>query len=139
MRTIQVLESSEFNGKSGKVEYLLDGKRISEPLVKVKEEELPFPYESLNPIQSVFYRHYAGGNALISSPTSSGKSLIALLFHLRNRGGRFIYTAPTRSLIWEKFREFKPFFKRVGVRTCDLIEELSEITQPAVVCTYESL
>ena len=139
MRTIQVLESSEFNGKSGKVEYLLDGKRISEPLVKVKEEELPFPYESLNPIQSVFYRHYAGGNALISSPTSSGKSLIALLFHLRNRGGRFIYTAPTRSLIWEKFREFKPFFKRVGVRTGDLIEELSEITQPAVVCTYESL
>ena len=139
MKTIQVLESSEFDGKSGHVDYLLDGKSIREPLVKVKEENLPFPYGSLNPIQSVFYRHYSEGNALVSSPTSSGKSLISLLFFLKNRTGRFIYTAPTRSLIWEKFKEFKPFFKRVGVRTGDLIEELSEIDQPAVVCTYESL
>jgi len=139
MRTIQVLESSQFDGKGGKAELLIDGKREELPLVSVKEENLPFPYEVLNPLQTAFYRHYGGGNALISSPTSSGKSLIALLFYLKNRGGRFIYTAPTRSLIWEKFREFRPFFKKVGVRTGDLIEELSELTQPAVVATYESL
>ncbi len=139
MKTIQLLESSEFDCQKGEAHYLLDGETLTQPLIKVKEEKLPFPYECLNPLQSVFYAHYREGNALISSPTSSGKSLIALLFYLKNRGGRFIYTAPTRSLIWEKFREFKPYFKGVGVRTGDLIEELTEITQPAVVCTYESL
>ncbi|WP_457679165.1 DEAD/DEAH box helicase [Thermovibrio sp.] len=139
MKTIQLLESSSFDGKTGKAVYLLNGKREERELVKVKEEELPFKFEVLNPLQTAFYLNYEGGNALISSPTSSGKSLIALLFYLRNKVGKFIYTAPTRSLIWEKFKEFKSFFKRVGVRTGDLIEELSEIDQPAVVCTYESL
>jgi len=139
METIQVLESSQFDGKSGIARLLVDGKKEELQLVDVKQEGLPFPYKVLNPLQSAFYRHYKGGNALVSSPTSSGKSLIALLFYLENKGGRFIYTAPTRSLIWEKFREFRPFFKGVGIRTGDLIEELSEISQPAIVATYESL
>ena len=139
MKTIKVLESSSFDGKSGRLEALVNGKPVREELVSVEKEKLPFSFKKLNPLQTAFYRHYEGGNALISSPTSSGKTLLSLLFRLKNSYGRFIYTAPTRSLIWEKFREFKPFFKRLGIRTGDLIEELSEITQPAVVCTYESL
>ena len=139
MRTIKVLESSQFDGKSGKAVLTLDGETVELPLTDISKEELPFPYKLLNPLQTAFYRFYEGGNALVSSPTSSGKTLISLLFYLKNRGGKFIYTAPTRSLIWEKFREFRSFFSQVGIRTGDLIEELSEITQPAVVCTYESL
>ncbi len=139
MKTIKVLESSEFNGKSGRAELLVDGELQKLDLVNVERENLPFHYPLLNPLQTAFYRFYEKGNALVSSPTSSGKTLISLLFHLKNRDGKFIYTAPTRSLIWEKFKEFKPFFKRVGIRTGDLIEELSEINQPSVVCTYESL
>ena len=139
MKTIKVLESSQFNGESGKAVVAENGEVKEIELVEVKKENLPFSFKLLNPLQTAFYRYYSEGNALVSSPTSSGKTLISLLFYLRNRGGKFVYTAPTRSLIWEKFREFKEFFKQVGVRTGDLIEELSEITQPAVVCTYESL
>ena len=139
MQTIKVLESSQFNGREGVAVLSLNGQTEEVELVDVKREGLPFPYSLLNPLQTAFYRFYSGGNALVSSPTSSGKTLISLLFYLKNRGGKFIYTAPTRSLIWEKFREFREFFKRVGIRTGDLVEELSEITQPAVVCTYESL
>ena len=139
METIKVLESSHFTGDEGKAVLTVNGEVEEIDLVEVKSEKLPFPFKLLNPLQTAFYRFYSGGNALISSPTSSGKTLISLLFYLKNSGGKFIYTAPTRSLIWEKFREFRGFFRRVGIRTGDLIEELSEISQPAVVCTYESL
>ncbi|SMO57851.1 helicase [Balnearium lithotrophicum] len=139
METIKVLESSKFNGKSGLVEFLINGDFQRSELVNVKEVGLPFEYPLLNPIQTVFYRFYKGGNVLVSSPTSSGKTLISLLFQLKNSSGKFIYTAPTRSLIWEKFKEFKPYFEKVGIRTGDLVEELSEINQPCIVCTYESL
>ena len=139
METVKVLASSKFNGESGFAEVLLNGEVIKWELVKTEDENLPFNFKTLNPIQTAFYKLYRGGNALVSAPTSSGKTLISLLFHLRNREGKFIYTAPTRSLIWEKFREFKGFFKSVGIRTGDLVEELSEINQPCVVCTFESL
>ena len=139
METIQVLESSVFTPQGGKLVLSRGGKVEELELVRVEDEGLPFGFEFLNPLQTAFYLFYGGGNSLVSSPTSSGKSLLALLFYLKNRGGRFVYTAPTRSLVWEKFREFKGFFKKVGVRTGELIEELSPLTEPAVVCTYESL
>ena len=140
MRTIQLLESSKFDLKrGGKAVYLLDGKEKEEELLKTKELGLELPFKYLNPLQSVFFKYYEGGNALISSPTSSGKSLISLLFYLKNREGRFIYTAPTRSLIWEKFKEFKGFFGSVGIRSGDVVEELQSLNQRAVVATYESL
>ncbi len=140
MKTVQLLESSKFDlKKGGKAVYLIEGKEKEEELLKPKEVGLNLPFKFLNPLQSVFFKHYEGGNALISSPTSSGKSLISLLFYLKNQKGRFIYTAPTRSLIWEKFREFKGFFGSVGVRSGDVVEELQNISQKAVVATYESL
>ncbi len=140
MKIIKVLESSKFDGKAGTVEYILEGELRKEVLVPVEDTELKVSFKSLNPIQTLFFKFYEGGNALVSSPTSSGKTLIALLFYLKNRdSGRFIYTAPTKSLIWEKFREFRSFFRTIGIRTGDLLEELDEIVQPAVVATYESL
>ncbi len=140
MKTVKVLESSSFGKEGGSVEFLIDGELKREELVNVKKEGLPLRYKFLNPIQTVFYKFYSEGNALVSSATSSGKTLLSLLFYLKNGDGkRFVYTAPTRALIWEKFKEFKEFFGSVGIRTGDFIEELEEITQPAVVCTYESL
>ncbi|TCK03443.1 DEAD/DEAH box helicase [Phorcysia thermohydrogeniphila] len=140
MKIIKILESSIFDESGGHVELFVDGELKSEELVNVVREGLPFKYTFLNPVQTVFYRYYSSGNALVSSSTSSGKTLVALLFSMRNRErGRFIYTAPTRSLIREKFKEFRPFFSSVGIRTGELIEELDEVVQPAVVCTYESL
>jgi len=139
METIKILESSRFDGKRGTAELLANGEKISLPLTPVEETGLKLPFKTLNPLQTAFYAYYRGGNCLVSSPTSSGKSLLALLFYLKNGEGRFIYSAPTKALIWEKFAEFKNFFKSVGVRTGDLVEELQEITQKAVVCTYESL
>ncbi|ADU96512.1 DEAD/DEAH box helicase domain protein [Thermovibrio ammonificans HB-1] len=139
METIKILESSQFDGESGVLEVLKEGEVKKLGLTPAEELPLPLPFKTLNPLQTAFHLFYRGGNALISSPTSSGKSLTALLFWLKNRKGKFIYTAPTRALIWEKFKEFRQFFPSVGVRSGDVVEELEEITQEAVVCTYESL
>ncbi len=138
MKTIKILETTAFTENGGTVELLEDGNFLKIPTLPSNSiPNFPFPY--LNPVQTVFYRHYAGGNALISSPTSSGKTLISLLFRLKNKEGRLIYTAPTRSLIYEKFKEFRKIFGRTGIRTGDLIEELDELNQQTVVSTYESL
>jgi len=141
LKTVQLLESSLFGTEGGFAEYEISGKKEKRELVECSKEEslLPLPYRFLNPLQSVFYWHYEGGNALVSSPTSSGKSLLTYLFRLKNSHGRLIYTAPTRSLIWEKFKELRGLFGRVGVRSGELIEELSEIREETVVATYESL
>jgi len=138
MKLIRVLESTLFSAQGGTVEFLEDGDFKSFPVEKgSKVKEFPYPY--LNPIQSVFFWKYQGGNALISSPTSSGKTLITLLFRKKNPHGRLIYTAPTRSLIYEKHKEFKKLFGKIGLRTGDLVEELSEIKEKTIVSTYESL
>jgi helicase len=139
MRIVKVLRSSRFEEDAGWVDCFHDGKVERDRLVCACELDIPLPFKFLNPLQSAFYRHYKGGSAVVSSSTGSGKTLIALLFQRLNKGGRFIYTAPTRSLIMEKFKEFRAYFPSVGIRTGDFIEELREITQPAVVCTYESL
>jgi len=135
METLKLLKESSFE----RAVYLLNGERFETEPTPVSETGLKVEFKVLNPLQTCFYRFYRGGNCLVSSPTSSGKTLISLLFRLKNPGGRFIYTAPTRALIWEKFREFKGVFGRVGIRTGDLVEDLREITQSTVVATYESV
>jgi len=139
MKTLKLLKESSFDGERGKAVYLLEGERFTEPLLPVSETGLNVGFELLNPLQTCFFKFYEEGNCLVSSPTSSGKTLIALLFRLKNSGGRFIYTAPTRALIWEKFREFRSVLGKVGVRTGDLVEDLREISQPSIVATYESV
>src|SRR5690348_17658110 len=47
----------------------------------------------------------AGANVILSTPTGSGKSLVALGAHFSAlaRGGRSFYTAPIKALVSEKF------------------------------------
>jgi helicase len=51
-----------------------------------------------------------GKNILVSAPTASGKTLIAILAiikHLSGKGGKIVYLSPLKALASEKFNEFK--------------------------------
>jgi len=142
MKHFIVLENSEFklNPPSGKLVYKkVSGKPKTEELVKGKEVDERIPYELLNPIQTLFFKEYEGGNALVSAPTSAGKSLTAFLF-LREKEGIKVFTAPTRSLVYEKAKELRNLFKKkVEVRTGEVFDLYKEIKSEIVVATYESL
>ncbi|MCV0372425.1 MAG: DEAD/DEAH box helicase [Nitrosarchaeum sp.] len=70
-----------------------------------------------------------GQSILVSSPTASGKTLIAILAmmsYLSKHNGKVVYLSPLRALAAEKFTEFKklekiPFKKKikVGISTGD--------------------
>jgi len=71
--------------------------------------------EKLNPVQeeAVEAGLLEGINMVISSPTASGKTLIAILAAASNlfqRNGKVIYLVPLRALANEKFEEFKEIF-----------------------------
>ena len=139
---MEILPASAFDGKSGKLVYRIENDPAGvreEELVPVRETELKLPFEVLNPIQSAFYRHYRGGNALVSAPTSAGKTGIALIFFHRHPSGRLVYTAPTKALVAEKAKELKAIFGRVDIRTGDVIEEFKPVSSRVVVSTYENL
>lgn len=142
--TALLLEGSKFSidPPGGRLLY-----RISEEETLKEEELIPssevdelIPYPLLNPLQSLFYRLYKGGSALVASPTSSGKSLIAYLF-MRNFKGRLVYTAPTKALVKEKAVELRKYYgKSVEMRTGEsVLESYKEVRAKVVVSTYEHL
>ena len=136
-----VLESSEFklSPPSGRLVYKKPaGSPAEEDLVSGEEIAPDFPYELLNPLQTLFYRKYREGNALVTAPTSGGKSLIAYLF-MKDRPARKVYIAPTKALVYEKVTELRRLFKRrVDVRTGDVIELYRNARSDVVVATYEN-
>ncbi len=139
MRTVKVLANSTFTPKGeGRVVYRTGGEVFEEKPLRVSDTDLKLPYEVLNPIQTLFYKFYRGGNALVSAPTSAGKTGVALLF-FKNRKGRLVYTAPTKALVTEKAAELKRIFGKVDIRTGDVIEEFKPVTSRVVVATYENL
>ncbi|MFQ5496691.1 MAG: DEAD/DEAH box helicase [Nitrosopumilus sp.] len=88
-------------------------------------------YEKLYPPQadSVKSGLLDGKSILVSAPTASGKTLIAMLAmlsYLSKNGGKIIYLSPLRALAAEKFTEFKKLEKislgkkvKVGISTGD--------------------
>lgn len=88
----------------------------------------------------------AGRSLVVASPTGSGKSLIALLAAMKSveEGGRAVYMAPLRSLVYERAAEWRRFLEplgaRVGVATGDYdrVEPWLERSD-AVLLTYEKL
>jgi helicase len=89
--------------------------------MKVSETKLPKPaieflgkmgYEELYPPQedSIKAGILEGKNILVSSPTASGKTLIAIfaiIDHLFKKNGKIVYLNPLRALSAEKFSEFQ--------------------------------
>jgi len=139
VQTVEVLPNSTFTPEGGEVFYRTSwGKVKREKLLKVEETDLKLPYKFLNPIQTLFYKFYKGGNALVSAPTSAGKTVVAFTF-FRNREGRLVYTAPTKSLVSEKAKELKAIYGSVDIRTGDVIEEFKPVRSKVVVSTYENL
>src|ERR687891_2609921 len=81
-----------------------------------------------------------GGNVILSTPTGSGKSLVAVAAHAAAlvRGVRTFYTAPIKALVSEKFFALIDVFgaDKVGMLTGDAA--VNE-TAPIICCTAEIL
>ena len=85
-------------------------------------------------------RLLAGENVVLSTPTGSGKSLVALAgaFAMLAQGRRAVYTAPIKALVSEKFFELTAAFgpSDVGMVTGDASVNGDA---PVVACTAEIL
>jgi superfamily II RNA helicase len=81
---------------------------------------------------------FSGHNVVLSTPTGSGKSLVALALHFlaMSEGKRSYYTAPIKALVGEKFfalcRDFGP--ENVGMITGDASVNREA---PIICCTAE--
>jgi superfamily II RNA helicase len=82
----------------------------------------------------------AGANAIVTTPTGSGKSLIAVAAHFASlaAGGRSYYTAPIKALVSEKFFALCDIFgaHNVGMVTGDATVNAEA---PIICCTAEIL
>ncbi|MFZ8757184.1 DEAD/DEAH box helicase [Microbacterium sp. HMH0099] len=82
----------------------------------------------------------SGANVILSTPTGTGKSLVAVAAHAASlaRGGRTYYTAPIKALVSEKFFALVDVFgaENVGMVTGD-----SSVNSdaPIICCTAEIL
>ncbi len=85
-------------------------------------------------------RLLAGENVVLSTPTGSGKSLVALAgaFAMLAQGRRAVYTAPIKALVSEKFFELTAAFgpSAVGMVTGDASVNADA---PVIACTAEIL
>ncbi|MDN5358554.1 MAG: ATP-dependent helicase [Candidatus Diapherotrites archaeon] len=75
-------------------------------------------FESLNPVQEAAAPHVLSGrNVVVSSPTASGKTLIAEMAILRavSSGKKAVYTCPLRALASEHYKEFKSLYPEYKV------------------------
>lgn len=82
----------------------------------------------------------SGANVILSTPTGTGKSLVAVAAHAAAvaRGGRTWYTAPIKALVSEKFFQLVEIFgaANVGMVTGD---SSVNADAPIICCTAEIL
>ncbi len=83
---------------------------------------------------------YEGKHVVLSTPTGSGKSLVAEALHFKTlaEGGRSFYTCPIKALVNEKFFAFCELFgpEAVGMMTGDASVNRDA---PIICCTAEVL
>jgi superfamily II RNA helicase len=95
----------------------------------------PYPAQTEALIEIV-----SGSNVILSTPTGSGKSLVATGTHFATlaQGGRTFYTAPIKALVSEKFFTAVDVFghDRVGMMTGDASVNAGA---PIICCTAEIL
>jgi len=82
----------------------------------------------------------SGANVILSTPTGTGKSLVAVAAHAASvaRGGRSYYTAPIKALVSEKFFQLVEIF---GARHVGMVTGDSSVNPdaPIICCTAEIL
>lgn len=82
----------------------------------------------------------SGANVILSTPTGTGKSLVAVAAHAASiaQGGRSYYTAPIKALVSEKFFQLVEIFgaQNVGMVTGD---SSVNADAPIICCTAEIL
>src|SRR5688572_2135627 len=96
---------------------------------------VPYPHQEEALIEVV-----SGSNVILSTPTGSGKSLVAAGAHFAAlaAGRRTFYTAPIKALVSEKFFDLCAVFgtDAVGMMTGDASVNP---TAPVICCTAEVL
>ncbi|MEM4624887.1 MAG: DEAD/DEAH box helicase [Thermosphaera sp.] len=123
------------------VEKLID-KGLSEAYVKLLLKE---GITKLNPVQSKAVEKGVldGRNILVSSPTASGKTLIAEMCLVKTflNGGLGVYLTPLRALASEKYGEFERLSQiglKAGITTGDFDNPAEELGDyDLIVATYE--
>ncbi len=111
---------------------------INKLIKRIGDYELFPPQEEA--IKSGFLK---GSNLLLASPTSSGKTLIALIASLINhqRKGKTIYLVPLKSLAVEKHAEFSRILNglmSVGLSIGDLTRSDEQLgNNDLIICSYE--
>ena len=82
----------------------------------------------------------SGANVILSTPTGTGKSLVAIAAHAAclARGGRTYYTAPIKALVSEKFFALVDIF---GAESVGMVTGDSSVNPdaPIICCTAEIL
>ncbi|GAA4381410.1 DEAD/DEAH box helicase [Agromyces bauzanensis] len=82
----------------------------------------------------------SGSNVILSTPTGTGKSLVAVAAHAASvaQGGRTYYTAPIKALVSEKFFQLVEIF---GARNVGMVTGDSSVNPdaPIICCTAEIL
>jgi len=151
---IYILENSSFNITKNQFDiyYKIENEIKKDKCIKIEDDLKPFiPYEYLNPIQTIFLKYYESGNCIISTPTSSGKTgIIYISFYKNyclNKDFKFIYTAPTKALIEEKYNEFSLYFKNlfkddkkyVDIKTGDYFTKKVDKDSLLITSTFDSL
>ncbi len=85
--------------------------------------------KSLNPMQKLALNKglLKGKNLVVSSPTASGKTLLAEIAGLnlfKRRGGKMLYMAPLVALVSEKYQSFKKKYSSEGIRIAMSVGDL---------------
>jgi len=108
-------------------------------------------FEKFNPMQEDCIRKGFEKNLVVSSPTASGKTIIAELFMLEevlNKNKKVIYTCPLRALASEHYSDFKKKYSeqrseskiKFAVSTGDLDSSSSYLKNfDVIMTTYEKL
>ncbi|MCW1296778.1 MAG: DEAD/DEAH box helicase [Candidatus Parvarchaeota archaeon] len=99
--------------------------KIPSKLYKVLEER----FEELRPPQEIAIKKglLEGKNIVVSSPTASGKTIVAEIACIKNileGKGKAVYVVPLKALANEKFEDFKKFYEKIGIKIAISIGDL---------------
>ncbi|MQL55922.1 ATP-dependent DNA helicase Hel308 [Acidianus ambivalens] len=123
----------------------IDKLNLDERIIKILKKK---GIEKLNPVQTdaVNSGLLEGKRLLVTSPTGSGKTLIAelgIISHLLSDGGKAVYITPLKALTAEKYNELKDWEElgfKVGMTSGDYDSDDAWLKNyDIIVSTYEKI